>query len=73
MALRIPFTEIETVGVGTGFSAGELHHLCTVFAGFLLRPGQQRLTDVQAASLRQHHQFLHFPDPGVEIKRELQL
>ena len=42
-------------------------------AGFLLRPGQQRLTDVQAASLRQHHQFLHFPDPGVEIKRELQL
>lgn len=61
------------MGIVAGFFAGELHHLRAVVAGFLLRPGQQRLADVQAAPLWQHHQFLHFPDPGSEIKRKLQL
>ena len=50
------------MGVGTGFSAGETPAIVhAVFAGFLLRRASHGLTDVQAASLRQHHQFMHSP------------
>ncbi|CSP31030.1 Uncharacterised protein [Shigella sonnei] len=51
----------------------KLGHFGPGLAGFFFCPRQQLATDVQAARLRHHYQFLNFADPVDMMQMKLQM